>query len=141
MKVRSPLHILVIALCLLLQLQAIAGQWLHCAQLQSGMEINQRIEQEETPSISSNQLPPCHQTVASSQPTAAEKQQQENGQTHDVTPCKHCQFVCHWQCVFLMGNMVAQYIDLTPYNIPVKNPTPEQPSLSLPQKPPQVFMA
>ncbi|PUA27180.1 MAG: hypothetical protein B0W54_20380 [Cellvibrio sp. 79] len=136
MNARKSVHMLVIALCLWLPLQAIAGQWQHCAQMQSllsnlDQNNNQSIEQE---------IPPCHQIADTTIQTSADQPQQDL-QDSDIKSCKHCQFVCHWHCVLLKGDLVSGLIDLTPYYIPFKNPSPAQPLLSQPQKPPQAFAA
>ena len=136
MNARKSVHMLVIALCLWLPLQAIAGQWQHCAQMQS---ILSNLDQNNSQSIE-QEIPPCHQIAATTTQTNADQPQQDL-QDSDIKSCKHCQFVCHWHCVLLKGDLVSGLIDLTPYYIPFKNPSPAQPLLSQPQKPPQAFAA
>jgi len=139
MNARKSVHMLVIALCLWLPLQAIAGQWQHCAQMQS---ILNNLDQSDKQSVltAEQEIPPCHQ-AADTITSANADQPQQDLQNSDIKSCKHCQFVCHWHCVLLKGDLVSGPIDLTPYYIPFKNPSPAQPLLSQPQKPPQAITA
>ncbi len=139
MTARKFVHMLVIALCLWLPLQAIAGQWQHCAQMQSVLAtIDQNNKKTEL--TTDQEIPPCHQVADKATQKNAGSLQQDL-QTSDIKSCKHCQFACHWHCVLLKGDLVSGYIDLTPYYIPFKNPSPAQPLLSQPQRPPQAITA
>ncbi|QEY15117.1 hypothetical protein D0C16_03515 [Cellvibrio sp. KY-GH-1] len=127
MVTRKPLYYFVIALCLWLPLQAIAGQWVHCAQLQSSM-------MDKNPSLISHSTDaPCHQVDQ-------KKLHSMDDNAHsgkDIKSCKHCQFMCHWHCVLLVNNLLDQNIELTPHYTAFTLPSPMQPLLALPQKPPQ----
>lgn len=136
---RKSVHMLVIALCLWLPLQAIAGQWQHCAQMQSRL-TNLDHSDKETGLTALQEIPPCHQIAETATPINTDLPQQDL-QDNDIKSCKHCQFVCHWHCVLLKGDLVSGPIDLTPYYIPFKNPSPAQPLLSQPQRPPQSIPA
>jgi hypothetical protein len=127
MIARKSLHFFVLALCLWLPLQAIAGQWLHCAQTQSSL-----IDKNSLSTAKSTDVP-CHQVT----PKNLHSPDSNIAQTGDLKSCKHCQFMCHWHCVLLMNNTALQSIELTPHYPPFKLPSPAQPLLALPQKPPQ----
>lgn len=128
MVTRKPLYLFVIALCLWLPLQAIAGQWRHCAQLQSSL-------MDKNPSlIAKNTDVPCHQVAKKNLLTMDDN----SATVSDVKSCKHCQFMCHWHCVLLVNNILAQNIELIPHYTAFKLPSPAQPLLALPQKPPQI---
>lgn len=133
MSARKSIHLFVIALCLWLPLQAIAGQWLHCAQLQ--FSLNNTSLNGDINAIVNKALPPCHQAALSSQQQV--DQDQQPLQASDINSCKHCQFVCHWHCVLLVDGLISSAADLTPYYIPFKNPSPAQPLLPQLHKPPK----
>lgn len=135
MTVRKSVHLLVITLCLWLPLQAIAGQWLHCAQMQSTLGI----DKQPAPIISQHETAPCHQ-VANTIIKSTTGQDQQPASDSDIKTCKHCQFVCHWHCVLLVDDLLSSQIDLTAYDIPFKNPSPAQPVLPQLQKPPRTAM-
>lgn len=128
MTARKSLHFFVLVLCLWLPLQAIAGQWLHCAQIQTSLA-----DKEQVPATKHNTAP-CHQ-IAQENLQAIDKNPTP---TDDVKSCKHCQFMCHWNCVLLMDNLIPHSIQLTPHYTPFILPSPAQPLLALPQKPPQI---
>jgi hypothetical protein len=136
MNTHKRLHRIVIILCLWLPLQAIAGQWVHCAQVSNALTANQtEIE---------SQMPPCHasaQTISSVMADVGSIEENTTQSSGDLPTCKHCQFACYWHCVLVMGDAFSQWIEVTPFDNGFKNPLPAQPWLALPQKPPQAFPA
>ena len=116
---------LVIALCLWLPLQAIAGQLVHCAQLESQLNIAVSAASAEKNAIADNQTSsPCHQKVDVPDDT--------------VTACKHCQFACHLHFAILIDAPLPNRDTTSPRLIPFSPSSPEQPLLPQLQKPPAI---
>jgi hypothetical protein len=129
MIARKRLPIIVIALCVWLPLQAIAGQWSHCVNMEAVLSDGKNTLDKTEPMPSH----PCHQT--SDIQTIADNIQTSNETSN--TPCNHCQFVCHWHCVILLADLIPYKIEFSRHYSPYITPTPAQPVLPTPQRPPQ----
>ena len=127
---RKYLHKIVIALCLWLPLQAIAGQWLHCAKMASVLDKKENIIQ---PGIAIKHS--CHDVASIDIQSVSDSSDQIQKKS-----CNHCQFVCQWQSAMLLTDLPVfeiQFItDYSRFNLPL----PKQPSLEAPQHPPQFFI-
>jgi hypothetical protein len=131
MIARKRLHIIVIALCLWLPLQAIAGQWLHCAKMESALS-DKKNTVEKSERISSHS---CHQATDNQASTDSLQISSESSNAH----CNHCQFVCHWHCVILLADLIPFKIEFSQNYSPLEILSPAQPVLATPQRPPQVL--
>jgi hypothetical protein len=126
------LHIIVIALCLWLPLQAIAGQWSHCVKIESALSEKKSTELPEAKNTAMETAHGCHQAS-----------KQINAQTTDATSntseisCQHCQFVCHWHCVILLADLLPAKIEFIQDYSPFEILSPVQPVLATPQRPPK----
>ncbi|WP_049629724.1 hypothetical protein [Cellvibrio sp. pealriver] len=117
---------LVIALCLWLPLQAIAGQLVHCAQLESQLNITASTTSDENNANADNQTSsPCHQKIDVPDET--------------VKTCKHCQFVCHLHFAILIDSSFSNGHSVTSHLIPFNPLSPKQPLLPQIQKPPRLI--
>lgn len=139
MIVHKRLHIIVIALCLWLPLQTIAGQWSHCAKIESALsdkslnEISSdKLAETPTTKTTMETVHSCHQA---NKPVS----QQTTDNTLDTSNfgCKHCQFVCHWHCVILLAELIPAKIEFDQDYSPFEIPSHAQPVLATPQRPPQ----
>lgn len=138
MIAHKRLHIIVIVLCLWLPLQTIAGQWSHCAKIESALS------DKSLDKISSGQSAETStkKTVIETGHQCHQASQQISEQTIDNTSdttigCKHCQFVCHWHCVILLAELIPAKIEFTRDYSPFETPSHAQPVLATPQRPPQ----
>lgn len=133
---RKYLYNIVIALCLWLPLQAMAGQWLHCAKMASLFDKSVFDKKEIIHQPSKTVHHSCHDVATAQLKSVADAQDQS-----PQTTCNHCQFVCHWQSVILLSDLpdlnISLLIDYSDFNSPI----PRQPSLETPQRPPQVITA
>lgn len=129
MIARKHLHLIVIALCLWLPLQAIAGQWLHCAQLESSFV---QLDSTPEPKIHSS----CHDATKPLQPDQSTSNDQSPTST-DTKPCKHCQFSCSWHSALVLCEFTPPNIYSSISYDQFKTPSPAQPHLATPQRPPQ----
>lgn len=130
MIARKHLHLIVIALCLWLPLQAMAGQWLHCAQLESSME------QLDEPQKSTFPLS-CHGTpvkVQLEQPISTD----QASTSADIKSCKHCQFSCSWHSALVLREFTQPIFDIAILYTQFTSPSPAQPLLAMPQRPPRL---
>lgn len=145
MKTRQAMHYFVIALCLWLPLQAMAGQWLHCAQLQTNLEQKPHLDSLAKPviqpAVTPSKIPPCHQSDGGDWLSKDLQAAQGTLQIEAPASCKHCQFICHWHCLLMIESPVWFGIDPISFYIPFKNPSAPQPLLEQPQRPPQSFFA
>jgi hypothetical protein len=138
MIARKRLHIIVIALCLWLPLQAIAGQWLHCAKMESALSDKKNtVEKSEiTSSHSCHQAPDNQASTDTSQASIdSDQTSTESANSH----CNHCQFVCHWHCVILLADLIPFKIEFSQDYSPLEVLSPVQPVLATPQRPPQAW--
>ncbi len=129
MIARKRLLTIVIALCVWLPLQAIAGQWLHCVNMEAVLSDGKNTLDKTEPMPSH----PCHQT--SDIQITADNIQTSNETSN--TPCNHCQFVCHWHCVILLTELISAKIDFIRDYSPFEITSHVQPVLETPQRPPQ----
>ena len=129
MIARKRIHAIVIALCLWLPLQAIAGQWLHCAQLDASL-IQLEATAESAPHLS------CHDiSIDKQQPQLADTQ---IASTADIQSCKHCQFSCSWHSALLLREFIQPSINLVITYTQFNSLSPDQPLLAMPQRPPRL---
>jgi hypothetical protein len=105
MIARKRLHIIVIALCLWLPLQAIAGQWLHCAKMESALSDKKNTTKKSEITSSHS----CHQAPDNK---ASTDNLQISTEPSSST-CNHCQFVCHWHCVILLADLIPFKIEFS----------------------------
>jgi hypothetical protein len=132
MIARKRLHIIVLALCLWLPLQAIAGQWLHCAQIESNFA---QLESATTPKIK----PSCHNSIPDSQSIDLEHLDHKKTLTETKSKsCNHCQFSCSWHSAVVLREFIQPGIDTSIVYTQFKLPSPAQPALATPQRPPQL---
>lgn len=129
MIARKRLLTIVIALCVWLPLQAIAGQWSHCVNMEAVLSDGKNTLDKTEPMPSH----PCHQT--SDIQITADNIQTSNETSN--TPCNHCQFVCHWHCVILLTELISAKIDFIRDYSPFEITSHVQPVLETPQRPPQ----
>jgi hypothetical protein len=129
MIARKRLHIIVLALCLWLPLQAIAGQWLHCAQIESSLA---QLNLADEPKIHSS----CHDSAPALQiDSSADSNSSQT--SPDVKSCNHCQFSCSWHSALVLHEFTQPGINSNNIYIQFKTPSPAQPALETPQRPPQ----
>lgn len=134
MIARKRLLTIVIALCVWLPLQAIAGQWLHCEKLESILTLDKKnldlknIDQKTTRHA-------CHE---------ATKQDSASVQSATVTdhhtfkkPCDHCQFVCHWNGVVPLNHSLEFSLNIQRDYSLFDILLPPQPYQATPQRPPK----
>lgn len=156
MKSRKSIHLFVIALCLWLPLQAIAGQWLHCAQVELSLghardlstgiaktvatdTVATHMETTETKNLT--KVPgSCHQQAHVTTTSPDQNDSQDTSPAKKIFSCKHCQFVCHWHCVLLVEELLPEQLEVIPHHTPFRLPSPQQPLLPQQQKPPR-FLA
>jgi hypothetical protein len=139
MKSRKRLHIIVIALCLWLPLQALAGQWLHCVQVDNYLEKTalQLISSSQT---QLQQPASCHQHASTDKMTTHQSDKvQSTADTPSAKTCNHCQFTCLWHGVLVLAEFSPHRIQLTQHYSPFQIPSPTEPLLATPQRPPQVL--
>ena len=130
MIVRKRLHLIVIALCLWLPLQAIAGQWLHCAQLESSLVLlDSKTEQTTKPS--------CHETISLTQHDNNIAAPDQSQTPTDSKNCNHCQFSCSWHAALVLREFTPPDISTSIIYSQFTILSPAQPSLATPQRPPQ----
>ncbi|MEN0037446.1 MAG: hypothetical protein AAGC78_10265 [Cellvibrio sp.] len=129
MIARKRLHMIVIALCLWLPLQAIAGQWLHCAQIESSLaQLDSAAEPKPHPS--------CHDSVPDAQFDSSTTSNHHPIST-DTKSCNHCQFSCSWHSALVVHELTPMGIYSESTYIQFKVSSPAQPALETPQRPPQ----
>lgn len=129
MIARKRLHLIVIALCLWLPLQAIAGQWLHCAQLEFSLtQLDATLE--------ANAHHSCHDI-----PTDAQTDQSipadQAPSSADTKSCKHCQFSCSWHSALVVREFTQPSVYFTIIYTQFIALPPAQPLLATPQRPPR----
>ncbi len=129
MIVRKHLHLIVIALCLWLPLQAIAGQWLHCAQLEASLMQSDKLS-EPVPHSSCHDAPAKAQ-LNNSTPSA------DVSSSADTTSCKHCQFSCTWHSALVLREFMQPTFTFSLTHTQFISPSPAQPLLATPQRPPR----
>jgi hypothetical protein len=133
MVAHKRLYLIVIALCLWLPLQAIAGQWLHCAQLESSLTQLDAIPAA-TPHSS------CHD-VPTDVPTKAPLDQStltdQASTLVDINSCKHCQFSCSWHSALVLREFMQPRVDSSIIYTQFILPSPVLPLLATPQRPPR----
>ncbi len=128
MIARKRIHVIVIALCLWLPLQAIAGQWLHCALLDASlMQLDKPAEA--APHFS------CHDISIDKQQPLSDTQV---ASTSDISSCKHCQFSCSWHSALLLREFIQPSINLVFTYTQFNSLSPDQPLLAMPQRPPRL---
>lgn len=135
MNKRTYIH-LVIALCLWLPLQSIAGQWIHCAQL----EVSLSKLPATTVVAEIQHVQSCHE-VNDSLVKKSLQSDESTPQSNTVKSCKHCQFACHFHFAILLDEESPQVIGEPPHITPFKTPSPEQPLLAQAQKPPRLLFS
>lgn len=141
MKSRKSIHLFVIALCLWLPIQAIAGQWLHCAQMDLSLGKARDLSAKTVTTGSLAKAPgSCHQQIHLTSTSPDQSDQQDTSPAKKIFSCKHCQFVCHWHCVLLVEELLPEQLEAIPHHTPFKLPSPQQPLLPQQQKPPR-FLA
>ena len=132
MIARKRLHLIVIALCLWLPLQTIAGQWLHCAQLEASLIQADNVN--EQPSHLS-----CHDA-----PAKAQLDQSMSGadvsSSENIKSCKHCQFSCTWHSALVLREFIPPVFHFAMILTQYISPSPAQPLLATPQRPPRSFV-
>jgi len=130
MFARKRLLFVVIALCLWLPLQAMAGQWLHCAQLEFNLTQPDAI-----PEAKSHHS--CHDI-----PTDAQTDQRISADqapaSADIKSCKHCQFSCSWHSALVLREFTQPIFDIVILYTQFTSPSPAQPLLAMPQRPPRL---
>lgn len=129
MIARKRLHIITIALCLWLPLQAIAGQWLHCAQIESSFA---QLDSATESKIHSS----CHDSAPDLQLDNT-VDTDHNQASPNTKSCNHCQFSCSWHSALVLREFTPPGIDSNSIYIQFKTPSPAQPALETPQRPPQ----
>jgi hypothetical protein len=129
MVARKRLYLIVIALCLWLPLQAIAGQWLHCAQLESSLTQLDTIPAA-TPHSS------CHDVSAKAPPDQSTSNDQASTSV-DINSCKHCQFSCSWHSALVLREFMQPGVDSSIIYTQFIPPSPVHPLLATPQRPPR----
>jgi len=129
MIVRKHMHLIVIALCLWLPLQAIAGQWLHCAQLEASLIQADKFSE---PASHSS----CHDAPAKAQLNHSTPGTDESSST-DTTSCKHCQFSCTWHSALVLREFMQLTFNFAVTHTQFISPSPAQPLLATPQRPPR----
>ncbi len=102
MIARKNLHFIVIALCLWLPLQAIAGQWLHCAQLDASL-LQADDSSETTPHFS------CHDAPVETQADYPASNP-DKGNSADTQSCKHCQFFLYLALSISAARIYSAYL-------------------------------
>lgn len=133
MVAHKRLYLIVIALCLWLPLQAIAGQWLHCAQLESNLTQLDAI-----PAATSHSS--CHDIPADVPTKASLDQSTSNDQVTasvDINSCKHCQFSCSWHSALVLQEFMQPRVDSSVIYTQFILPSPVLPLLATPQRPPR----
>lgn len=131
MIARKHLHLIVIALCLWLPLQAIAGQWLHCAQLDASL-MQADESPETTPHFS------CHDAPVETQEDYPASNP-DQGILADTQSCKHCQFSCTWHSALVLREFTQPIFDILILYTQFTTPSPAQPLLAMPQRPPRLY--
>jgi hypothetical protein len=132
MIIHKRLHIIVIALCLWLPLQAIAGQWSHCLKMESA--LSDKSIHHKQPSSEKSETETghsCHQASKQINPSTTD------ASNTSESNCQHCQFVCHWHCVILLADLIPAKIEFVRDYSPFEIPSLAQPVLETPQRPPQ----
>jgi len=129
MIARKRLHLIVIALCLWLPLQAIAGQWLHCAQLEFSL-TQLEAAPEAKPHHSCHEIPTNAQT---DQSISAD----QTPSSADIKSCKHCQFSCSWHSALVVREFTQPSVYSTIIYPQFIALPPVQPLLATPQRPPR----
>ena len=127
MIARKRIHLIVIALCLWLPLQAVAGQWLHCAQLDASL-MQLDVPAESAPHFS------CHDAPVNAQPDHADT---PVSSTTDIQSCKHCQFSCSWHSAILLREFMSPSTNFVIIYTQFNFLSPTQPLLAMPQRPPR----
>lgn len=141
------MYFMVITLCLWLPLQAVAGQWLHCAKIESSLAVQSNLTVQSTLVIASNldtaPEPSCHggAPVTESGVSAIEPKGSQAPLSSDSSaPCGHCQLLCHWSWVAPLPELVAMATTGPLAYSRLTVPTPLQPALATPQRPPQFIL-
>lgn len=130
------IHLIAIALCLWLPLQAVAGQWLHCAKMDSVLGVNEKISDDKKNITTALPKHSCHQ-VATDNIKSIDNIKSDNDSTKKT--CDHCQFVCHWNGVIVFLAFPELQSELAQHYSMLKIPFPVQPFQETPQRPPQDF--
>lgn len=132
MIARKRLHMIVIALCLWLPLQAVAGQWQHCAKMESSLSAtNKNLSVKDTNVVSTTEQQSCHEVAQDTAPV------QDQSSADMKSTCNHCQFVCHWHFVIVLRELMPASINMAIAYTHFTIPSPQQPTLATPQRPPQ----
>lgn len=129
MIARKRLHLIVIALCLWLPLQAIAGQWLHCAQLEFSLT-----QLDATPEAKPHHS--CHEIPANAQTDQLIPADQAPSSA-DIKSCKYCQFSCGWHSALVLREFTQPSVYSTIIYPQFIALPPAQPLLAAPQRPPR----
>lgn len=129
MIARKRMHLIVIALCLWLPLQAIAGQWLDCVQLNANL-----MQPDTTPE------PARHSSCHDSSAKADLNHSTPNTDaliSADIPSCKHCQFSCTWHSALVLSEFMQPSLHFAIIPTQFISLSPAQPLLATPQRPPR----
>lgn len=139
MNKRKYIHF-IIALCLWLPLQSIAGQWIHCAQLEMSLSKLSATTVVADVVAEMQHVQSCHE-VGDSLVKKSLQSDESTPQSNTIKSCKHCQFTCHFHFAILLEEASPQVTGEPPHITPFKTPSPEQPLLAQAQKPPRLLFS